>query len=49
MSRPILKLVGILAFAVAVVYAADNLAVRLFKAPFLGVASVPPSRADGTG
>ena len=46
MSRPILKLVGILAFAVAVVYATDKLAVWLFRAPCLGVASVPSSRAD---
>ena len=49
MSRPVLKLVGILAFAMAVVYATDHLAVWLFKAPFLGIASVRRSRADGTG
>ena len=47
MSRRILNFLEILAFAVAVVYATDKLAVWLFKAPFLGLASVPPSRADG--
>ena len=49
MSRRVLNLVEILAFAVAVVYATDKLAVWLFKAPLLGLASVPRSRADGTG